>query len=76
MFRVSKLALVTCLILLTAGPAFAHPGHGPDNPILHRLVHWASNMDPALGALGAGVLALALAVAAALLGRKRRANQW
>lgn len=75
MFRVSKLALVTCLTLLAAGPAFAHPGHGPDNPILHRLVHWASNMDPALGALGAGVLALALAVAAALLKRSRRANQ-
>jgi hydrogenase/urease accessory protein HupE len=75
MFRVSKLALATCLILLTVGPAVAHPGHGPDNSILHGLVHWTSNMDPALGALGAGVLALASAVAVALVGRRRRANQ-
>lgn len=73
MFSTSKIALAASLIVLAAGPAFAHPGHGPDNPILHRLVHWASNMDPALAALCGSVLALA--VAAALLRRSRRANQ-
>ena len=73
MFSTSKFALAASLIVLAAGPALAHPGHGPDNPILHRLVHCASTMDAALGALGAGVLALA--VAAALLRRSRRANQ-
>jgi hypothetical protein len=73
MFSTSKFALAASLIVLAAGPALAHPGHGPDNPILHRLVHWASNMDPLLAALGGSVVALA--VAAALLGRSRRTNQ-
>lgn len=75
MFSISKFALAASLTLLAAGPASAHPGHGPDSPILHRLVHWASTMDPALGALGAGVLALALAGAVALRRRSRRAHQ-
>ena len=73
MSSISKFALAASLIVFASGPAFAHPGHGPDNPILHRLVHWVSGMDPMLAALGAGVLALALA--SALLGRLRRANR-
>jgi hydrogenase/urease accessory protein HupE len=72
MFRISKFALVTSLIAFASGPAFAHPGHGPDNPILHRIVHWVSGFDPMLAALGAGVLAL---IVAALLARSRSANQ-
>ena len=73
MFSTSKFALAASLTVLAAGPALAHPGHGPDNPILHRLVHWASNMDPLFAALCGSVLALV--VAAALFGRSRRANR-
>jgi hydrogenase/urease accessory protein HupE len=73
MFSISRVTLAASLILLTSGPALAHPGHGPDNPILHRLLHWVSGMDPMLVALGAGVLALTLA--AAFLAGSRRANQ-
>jgi hydrogenase/urease accessory protein HupE len=73
MFRISKFTLAASLIVFASGPAFAHPGHGPDNPILHRIVHWVSGLDPMLAAMGGGVLALV--VAAALLARSRRAPQ-
>jgi hypothetical protein len=73
MFSMPKFASAASLILFASVPALAHPGHRPDNPILHRIVHWASGVDPALGALVAVVLALV--VAAAFLGRSRRANQ-
>lgn len=73
MFRISKFALVTSLIVFASGPASAHPGHGPDNPIFHRIVHWVSGVDPMLAALGGGILALM--VSAALLVRSRRANR-
>jgi hypothetical protein len=74
MSKISQFPLAASLILSTSGPALAHPGHGPDNPILHRLVHWAAGADTALLlALGAAVLAMTLA--AALVGLRRRARQ-
>jgi hydrogenase/urease accessory protein HupE len=73
MFRISRVTLAASLILLTSGPALAHPGHGPDNPFLHRLVHWASGVDPMLAALCGSILALVVAVA--LLAGSRRAKQ-
>ena len=63
MFSISKFAMSASLIVCASAPALAHPGHGPDNPILHRVVHWASGVDPALAALVAGVLALVAAAA-------------
>ncbi len=74
MFSISKFALAASLTVLAAGPAAAHPGHGPDNPILHRIVHWASNMDPAW-LLAAGAAVLTVSLAAALVGRRRKARQ-
>lgn len=74
MFKISKFALAASLILLPSAPALAHPGHGPDNPILHRLVHWAASVDTAwLLALGTAILTVTLA--AALVGRRRKARQ-
>ena len=46
MFSVSKFAPAASLILFASVPALAHPGHGPDNPILHRIVHWATAWTP------------------------------
>lgn len=73
MLRLSKRVLLATALLTCSTPALAHPGHGPDNPILHRIVHWASGVDPALAALIAAVLALV--AAAALWVRSRRPNQ-
>jgi hypothetical protein len=73
MSKISQFALATSLILSTSEPVLAHPGHGPDNPILHRLLHWAASADTGLLlALGAAVLAVTLA--AALVRRRRRAE--
>ena len=52
-------------------PALAHPGHGPDNLILHRLVHWAGSADTAL-LLALGTAVLAVTLAAALFGMRRK----
>ncbi len=74
MSKISQFTLAASLILSASGPALAHPGHGPDNPILHRLVHWAAGADTALLlALGAAVLAVTLA--AALVVSRRRAER-
>jgi hypothetical protein len=73
MSKISQFALATSLIVSTTEPVLAHPGHGPDNPILHRLVHWAASADTALLlALGAAVLAVTLA---ALVGLRRRSER-
>jgi hypothetical protein len=74
MSKISQLILTASLIVLTSGPAFAHPGHGPDNLILHRLVHWAGSADTAL-LLALGTAVLAVTLAAALLGLRRRAER-
>ena len=60
MLRLSKRVLLATALLTCSTPALAHPGHGPDNPILHRVVHWASGVDPASAAMFASVLALVL----------------
>ncbi|MGD9500862.1 MAG: hypothetical protein AB7V40_00055 [Methyloceanibacter sp.] len=74
MFKFAKFAIAASLVLSASAPALAHPGHAPDNPILHRLVHWAASVDAAwLLALGAAVLTVTLA--AALVGRRRKAKQ-
>jgi hypothetical protein len=74
MSKTLKFTLAASLVLTASGPALAHPGHGPDNLILHRLVHWAGSADIAfLLALGAAVLAVTLA--AALVRRRRGAER-
>jgi hypothetical protein len=74
MSKISQIALGASLSLFTSGPALAHPGHGPDNLILHRLVHWAGSADTAL-LLALGTTVLAVTLAAALLGMRRRAER-
>jgi hypothetical protein len=74
MSKISQFALAASLILFTSGPAFAHPGHGPDNLILHRLVHWAGSADTAL-LLALSTAVLAVTLAAALFGLRRRAER-
>jgi hypothetical protein len=74
MSKTSQVALAASLILFTSGPASAHPGHGPDNWILHRLVHWAGSADTAL-LLALGTAVLAVTLAAALFGMGRRAER-
>ena len=74
MSKISHFALAATLIVTTSGPALAHPGHGPDNWILHRLVHWAGSADTAL-LLALGTAVLAVTLAAALLGMRRRADR-
>ena len=74
MFKIWKFTVAASLILPVSAPALAHPGHGPDNPILHRLVHWASGVDTAL-LLTLGVAVLAVTLAAALVRRRHRAGQ-
>ncbi len=73
MLRLSKRVLLATALLTCSTPALAHPGHGPDNPLLHRVLHLVSGLDPAWAAMLVGVLALALA--AALWVRSRRPNQ-
>jgi len=73
MFRILKFSLAASLIVFASVPALAHPGHGFDNPVLHRIHHWLGGLDPAFAALVLGVLALALG--AALYARSRRANR-
>ncbi len=73
MLRVSKLVLLSMASVICSQPAFAHPGHGFDNPVLHRIHHWLGGLDPAFAALVLGVLALA--VGAALYARSRLANR-
>jgi hypothetical protein len=74
MSKISQFALAASLIPTASGPALAHPGHGPDNLILHRLVHWAGSADTAL-LLALGTAVLAVTLAAALVGRRRKARQ-
>ncbi len=73
MFRISKFTLAASLILFASVPALAHPGHGVDNPVLHRIQHLLGGLDPAWAAMVAGILALALV--AALYARSRRATR-
>jgi hypothetical protein len=73
MLGISKFALAASLILFASVPALAHPGHGFDNPVLHRLHHWLGGLDPAFAALVLGILALALG--GALYARSRRASR-
>jgi hypothetical protein len=70
MSKISQFPLAASLILAASGPALAHPGHGPDNLILHRLVHWAGTADAAL-LLALGTAILAVTLAAALFGMRR-----
>ena len=74
MSKTSQFVLAASLILMASGPALAHPGHGPDNLILHRLVHWAGSADTAL-LLALGTAVLAVTLAAALFGMRRRAER-
>jgi hypothetical protein len=73
MSKISQFTLAASLILSPSGPALAHPGHGPDNPTLHRLVHWAASADTAL-LLALGTAVLAITLAAAFVGLRRRAE--
>jgi hydrogenase/urease accessory protein HupE len=73
MNRITKVALAANLLVISSVPALAHPGHGFENPVLHRIHHWLGGLDPAWAALAAGILALALV--AALYVRSRRANR-
>jgi hypothetical protein len=73
MNRISKVALAANLLLLSPVPALAHPGHGFDNPVLHRIHHFLGGLDPAFAALAGGVVGLALV--AVLYARARRANR-
>jgi hypothetical protein len=74
MSKISQFALAASLILTASGRALAHPGHGPDNPILHGLVHWAGSADTAL-LLALGTAVLAVTLVAALFGMRRRAER-
>ena len=74
MSKITQFTLAASLTLAASGPALAHPGHGPDNPILHRLVHWAGSADTAL-LLALGTAVLAVTLAAALSGMRRRAER-
>jgi hypothetical protein len=74
MSKISQFTFAASLILTTSGPAFAHPGHGSDNLILHRLVHWAASANTAL-LLALGTAVLAVTLAAALFGTRRRAER-
>jgi hypothetical protein len=74
MSKISQLAFSASLILMASGPALAHSGHGPDNLILHRLVHWAGSADTAL-LLALGTAVLAVSLAATLFGMRRRAER-
>lgn len=73
MNRISKVILAANLPLLSPVPAMAHPGHGVDNLVLHRIQHLLGGLDPAWAAMVAGILALALV--AALYLRLRRATR-
>jgi hypothetical protein len=70
---IAKIALAATLPLLSPVPALAHPGHGFDNPVLHRIHHFLGNLDPAFAALALGVVGLA--VVAVLYARSRRADR-
>ena len=74
MSKILKFTLAASLILTASAPALAHPGHGPDNLILHRLVHWAGSADTAL-LLALVTTVLAVTLAAALVGLRRRAER-
>jgi hydrogenase/urease accessory protein HupE len=73
MLRLSKRVLLATALLTCSTPALAHPGHGVENPLLHRVLHLVSGVDPAWAAMFASVLALALV--AGLWVRSRRPNQ-
>ena len=73
MNRITKVALAANVLLFSAVPALAHPGHGFDNPVLHRIHHFLGGLDPAFAALAGGVVGLALV--AAFYTRSRRANR-
>jgi hypothetical protein len=63
MNRIAKVTLAVSLPLFSPVPALAHPGHGFDNTLLHRIHHLLASLDPfvamALGVVGlAGVAVL------------------
>jgi len=73
MNRISKIALAANVLLFSPLPALAHPGHGFDNLVLHRIHHFLGGLDPAFAAVAGGFLALALV--GLLYARKRRAKR-
>jgi urease accessory protein len=60
MIKISKLALAAGLILLTTGPALAHPGHGPEPSFMSGFLHPLSGIDHILAAVATGALAFLL----------------
>jgi hydrogenase/urease accessory protein HupE len=73
MNRIAKVALAASVPLFSPLPALAHPGHGFDNPVLHRIHHFLAGLDPAWAALAVGAVGLTLA--AVLYARSRRVSR-